>query len=198
MLRPLCSRWRSWWYWPYGRLKTFQTCIVWGGLWVIIGHHLGFYPRRPSLFTDSTKEIILKQIRGNGRRYINAYRIFVCRTEERTTTYTQRACGRTIHGQHFTWRIASLFTQTVSRDGTQHSDRRHCGFPWVVFHAVSFSVLQLLQMCFFCSQTLMTCDKHFFQWKSKFFKLSEPTGSDWRLLSNKIIFLYHMDVINVV
>ena len=32
---------------------------------------------------------------------------------------------------------------------------------------------------------------------SKFCKLSTPTGINWRPLSNKIIFLYHMDVINV-
>jgi hypothetical protein len=35
------------------------------------------------------------------------------------------------------------------------------GFQSVEFHVFSFNVLQLLRMCFFCSQTIITCDKHF-------------------------------------
>ena len=149
-------------HWPYGRLKNLQTRFVCEGRWVIIGRHWDFTPAVHLFFTDSTKEIILKQVHDNERRYFSVFRTFIGRTEEKTTSYTQRANGRTIHGHHFTRKLSSLFIRAVSHDGTQHSDRYHCGFQWVAFHAFSFSVLQLLQMCFFCSQTLITCNKLFF------------------------------------
>jgi hypothetical protein len=61
---------------------------------------IGISTRRSSLFTNSTKDIIL--IHDNGRSYFNAHRIVIGKTEEKTTSYTKRANGRTIHGQSFT------------------------------------------------------------------------------------------------
>jgi hypothetical protein len=46
----------------------------------------------------------------------------------------------------------------------------------------------------FCSQTFVTSDKHVVHCTSKFCKSSEPTGSDERQLSDKIVFQYiHKD-----
>jgi hypothetical protein len=50
----------------------------------------------------------------------------------------------------------------------------------------------LLQIFFFHSQTCIKSNKHIFHWTSKFYKLSEVTGSDMRQLSGRITSLYNV------
>jgi len=44
---------------------------------------------------------------------------------------------------------------------------------------------------FLPSQTRVTSNKHLVHWTATFYKINAPTGSEHRLLSDKIIYIYN-------